>query len=359
MIFDCFLFRTFGKKSVKHHLKNSGFLRFKLHQIRIPKRWVWAVLLSVLLHVLLLGGWHFAMPSFESSRQLIEAELLPPPAKKTASPKKAHKPAKRKQLPNEVSPESIKPNVDSEEQAPQVDEPLWREEDRPAYEEMARLPAPSFVDMDFDVKRVNSFGSGRAHYRYQAEPQGRYSLRSEMEAVGLASIAFAGKRIETSVGKITEQGLQPEAYRVDVTGKPDKLQAANFDWGGNKLTLKTAKTETVEDLPEGTQDFLSFMYQFMFTPPLERMEWPLTNGKMVRIYNYQFIAEEVIATKFGQINTYHIAKSSGDADEKTDVWLAEDYRFIPIKILKIAKDGTGYEFIATRIDTDIANDNKP
>lgn len=315
---------------------------------------MWAVLLSVLLHVLLLGSWNFVMPNVESSSNLIEAKLVLPPAKKAVPPKKALKPEKHKPAQQELSRESIRPNTGAQEESPQVAEPLWREEDRPVYEEMARLPAPSFVDMDFDVKRVNGFGSGRAHYRYQAQPQGRYSLRSELEAVGLASIAFAGKRIETSIGKITDQGLQPEAYRVDVTSKPEKLQAANFDWVNHKLTLKTAKTETVEDLPEGTQDFLSFMYQFMFVPPLERMEWPLTNGKMVRVYNYVFIAEEVIATKFGQINTYHIAKSSGDAEEKTDVWLAEDYRFIPIKILKITKDGSGYEFIATRIDTDIA-----
>ena len=345
---------TSNKKSVKHHLKNSGLLIPKLKKIHVPQRWLWAVLLSVLLHVLLLGGWSFVLPSFESSSHVIEAKLLPPPVKKPLSPKKARKPVKHKQAPHEMSREAIKPNTVAQAEAPQVAEPLWREEDRPAYEEMSRLPPPTFVDMDFDVKRVNAFGSGRAHYRYQAEPQGKYSLRSEMEAVGLASIAFAGKRIETSIGKIMEQGLQPEAYRVEVTGKPDKLQAANFDWVNHKLTLKTAKTETVEELLEGTQDFLSFMYQFMFVPPLERMEWPLTNGKMVRVYNYQFISEEVIATKFGQINTYHIAKSSGDAEEKTDVWLAEDYRFIPIKILKIAKDGSGYEFIATRIDTDIA-----
>lgn len=342
-------------------MKNSEFLKFQLHQIRVPKRWLWAVLLSVLLHILLLGGWRFVMPSFESSSHLMEVQLISPPVKKQLSPaKKVHKPAKRlaKTKPlaesHETSHESIKPNTAGQAETPQVAEPLWREEDRPAYEEMARLPPPSFVDMDFDVKRVNGFGGGRAHYRYQAEPQGRYSLRSEMQAVGLASIAFAGKRIETSIGKITDQGLQPEAYRVEVTGKPDKLQAANFDWANHQLTLKTAKTEAVEELPEGTQDFLSFMYQFMFVPPLDRMEWPLTNGKMVRVYNYQFISEEVIVTKFGQINTYHIAKSSGDAEEKTDVWLAEDYRFIPIKILKIAKDGSGYEFIATRIDTDIA-----
>lgn len=353
MIFDRFL-----KKSVKHHLKNSGFLTLQLQKIIVPQRWLWAVLLSVLLHVLLLGGWNFVMPRFESSSYLIEVELLPPVAKKPLSPKKAHKPIKRlaKSLaePNEVSRESIEPKTDEQIEVPQVAEPLWREEDRPVYEEMARLPPPSFVDMDFDVKRVNGFGSGRANYRYQAWPQGRYSLRSELEAVGLASIAFAGKRIETSVGKITDQGLQPEAYRVDITSKPEKVQAASFDWDNMKLTLKTSKSETVEDLPKGTQDFLSFMYQFMFIPPLERMEWPLTNGKTVRIYNYLFVGEEVISTDFGLINTYHITKSSGDAEEKTDVWLAEDYRFIPIKILKITKDGSGYEFIATRIDTDIA-----
>jgi hypothetical protein len=335
-------------------LKNSEFLTLQLQKITVPQRWLCAVLLSVLLHVLLLGGWNFVMPNFESSSHIIEAKLVSPPAKKAVPPKKARKPVKHKPAQQELSRESIRPNTGEQVEAPQVAEPLWREEDRPAYEEMARLPAPSFVDMDFDVKRVNGFGSGRAHYRYQAEPQGRYSLRSELEAVGLASIAFAGKRIETSIGKITDKGLQPEAYRVDVTSKPEKLQAANFDWDSMKVTLKTAKTETVEELLEGTQDFLSFMYQFMFVPPLERMEWPLTNGKWLRVYNYQFISEEVIATKFGQINTYHIAKSSGDAEEKTDVWLAEDYRFIPIKILKITKDGSGYEFIATRIDTDIA-----
>ena len=197
------------------------------------------------------------MPNFDSSSHLIEAKLLPLPVKKADKkpfpPKKTHKLVKYQHAPNDFSRESIKPDAGEPTEASQVAEPLWREEDRPAYEEMQRLPPPSFVDIDFDVKRVNSFGSGRAHYRYQAEPQERYSLRSEMEAVGLASIAFAGKRLETSMGKITVQGLQPDLYRVEVTGKPDKLQVANFDWGNNKLTLKTAKTETVEELPEGTQ----------------------------------------------------------------------------------------------------------
>ena len=320
---------------------------------------MWAIFLSILLHVLLLGGWSFVLPISVTSPSLIEAELVQPPLRKMMPhPRKIYKSATIHHAPphenshEPISDSGAAPETSSQVEAPLVTEPLWREEDRPAYEEIPRLPSPSYVDIDFDVKRIG-FGSGRAHYRYQVEPEGRYSLISEMEALGLASIAFSGKRIETSVGRITAEGLQPEAYRVEVTGKPDKFQAANFNWGNMKLTLKTAKTETVEELPEGTQDFLSFLYQFMFVPPLNRMEWPLTNGKMVRVYNYQFVSEEVIATKFGQINAYHIAKSSGDAEEKTDVWLAEDYRFIPIKILKKAKDGSGYEFIATRIDTDI------
>jgi hypothetical protein len=101
-------------------------------------------------------------------------------------------------------------------------------------------------------------------------------------------------------------------------------------------------------------DFLSFFFQFMFVPPLNRMQYPLTNGKSLNTYDYLFVGEDEIETKFGKLNAVHIAKSSGEIDEKTEVWLATDYRFIPIKILKIAKDGSGFELVATRLNTDIA-----
>jgi len=46
----------------------------------------------------------------------------------------------------------------------------------------------------------------------------------------------------------------------------------------------------------------------------------------------------------------HLLKSSGD-EEKTEVWLASDYQYLPVRIRKTEKDGTVIEQIAADIQT--------
>ncbi len=319
----------------------------------IPWVWFWALLFSVLLHIILFGGLQLEWPSFDFESQVIEAELVLPAKvlpKKTPKKVSKTKPVLEKKVAEQkpsaagqFAPVTATPPVS-------VEDTLDRE---PRFSDEPPLPPPSYVDLFFDIKRVG-FGSGKAHIRYQAEPDGRYSLRSEAEAKGLASLAFSGKRLESSFGRVTDVGLKPEEYRFELSNKPEKLQTAHFDWEAMKLTIKNAKAEKVLDLEEGTQDFLSFLFQFIFVPPLNRMQYPLTNGRTLMTYDYQFVGEDKIQTEMGELNAFHIAKSSGDPDEKTEVWLAMDYRFIPIKILKIAKDGSGFELVATRLNTDIA-----
>jgi hypothetical protein len=332
-------------------------LKTLIAELQIPWVWFWAVLFSILLHLIIFGSLQLDLPSFDFEQEVIEAELvpLPPPVPQTAPrvmPKKAKqlKPASQKKA-------AVSPDKQAHSDALATSQPNISVEDtldtEPRFFDEPALPPPTYVDLYFDVKRLG-FGSAKAHIRYQAEPEGRYSLRSEAEAKGLASLAFSGQRFETSLGRVTERGLQPDSYRYALSGKPDKAQIADFDWEAMKLTIKNAKTEKVLDLPEGTQDFLSFLFQFIFVPPLNRMQYALTNGRTLMTYDYLFVGEDEIETPMGKLNTFHIAKSSGDPDEKTEVWLAMDYRFIPIKILKIAKDGSGFELTATRLDTDIA-----
>lgn len=332
-----------------------------LEKLHISKRLLWAILISLVLHVFLFGGLHIDLPLFDFSKQVIEAELVSPVIKKPVQI------AKKKPVKKEANKKSITEAKPSSSEQPHaiangavtesyVPAPMIGEDERPPYEEPKALPPPKYVETEFEVKRIG-FGSGKARYRFDfIAEEGRYSLHSEVQALGLASLAFSGKRLETSVGKINENGLQPESYRYEISNKPEKFQAADFDWENHKLKLSTAKSSVTLDLPEATQDFLSFMYQFMFVPPLNRMELSLTNGKTLRNINYLFVSEGQLATKLGDLNAIHVAKSSGDADEKTEVWLATDYRFIPIKILKIAKDGSGYELLVTRIDTDIGKE---
>lgn len=323
-----------------------------LEKFHISSRLLWAILISLILHLLAAGGWHVLLPKLDFSKHVIEAELSPLPSKKPvplAKKRVATKVAK-KVLPQPSTSQAAS-SVPVAEPA-YVPAPMIGEEDRPPYEEPKALPPPSYVETEFEVKRTG-FGSGKARYRFDLVGEGRYRLQSEIQAVGIASLAFSGKRLETSLGGVTEYGLQPDSYRYEISSKPEKFQGADFDWVNHKLTLTTAKYHETLDLPDGTQDFLSFMYQFMFVPPLDRMQHTLTNGKTLHTIDYLFVSEDELATKFGNLNTMHIAKSSGDADEKTELWLAVDYRFIPVKILKIAKDGSGYELLVTRIDTDI------
>ena len=317
---------------------------------------MWAILISLILHFLVAEGWHVLLPNFDFSKHVIEAELAPlPPKKLTPPPKKqVIKKAVKKVMPRPQPAQPALP-AGSVAEPVYVPAPMIGEEDRPPYEEPKALPSPKYVETEFEVKRTG-FGSGKARYRFDLISEGRYQLQSEIQAVGLASLAFSGKRLETSVGGVTEYGLQPDHYRYEISSKPEKFQNADFDWVNHKVTLTTAKSTQTLDLPEDTQDFLSFMYQFMFVPPLDRMQLSLTNGKTLHDINYLFVSEGPIETKLGNLNAVHIAKSSGDADEKTEVWLATDYRFIPIKILKIAKDGSGYELLVTRIDTDIGKE---
>ncbi len=93
------------------------------------------------------------------------------------------------------------------------------------------------------------------------------------------------------------------------------------------------------------------MYQFMFTPPLESNAINITNGKTLRNYNYHFEGEEIIYSKFGALNAIHLIKSSANNEEKTELWLATDYKNLPIKIRKTEKNGSIIEQVITQINT--------
>jgi hypothetical protein len=157
--------------------------------------------------------------------------------------------------------------------------------------------------------------------------------------------------LQTSKGLLTSTGLQPNTYTYQYGDKTDKSRTANFDWQNKKLEMITAKGIKIEELPEGTQDLLSFMYQFMYVPPLEKMQINIANGKKLTTYDYSFEGEEALILPNGEFRTIHIVHMGNNLDEKTELWLAIDYQHIPIKIVKTEKEGRYYEFIATRIST--------
>jgi len=336
-----------------------------------------ALALSVLLHMFLVKGLDIRFPDLWADQETstVDVVLLPPPktAVPSAMPPAAYTPAKpakpvAKKTPLPLPPPPP-PTVASASPAPVEAAPLQPGADIPAQqpaaqnndqpqitadepvtqdEEVAAPKSPVSVETDFDGEYIET------QISYQFKPDGSYLLKSVAEAKGLASFALS-KLTQVSEGVVTERGLKPSSYIYQYGKNKDKSRRATFDWPAGTLTMEAGKKIHAEELAEGTQDFLSFMYQFMFVPPLEQMQLAVTDGKKLGHHVYSFEGEETLKTKLGMLRTIHIAKTNADNDRKIDLWLAMDYRHIPVKMRFTEKDGSVIEQTATRITSEIAS----
>jgi hypothetical protein len=210
------------------------------------------------------------------------------------------------------------------------------------------------VETDFDVStKIDGNAEGKANITYNLLNNGQYQLKWLTQPRGLASLVISDL-LQTSEGTLTTTGLQPSVYVYNYGDKADKTYTASFDWQNKKVLLHTSKLDKTEDLPEGTQDLLSFMYQFMHVPPLQKMQINIATGRKLASYDYAFEGEEEINTTLGSVKTMHIVHTGSESEEKTELWLAVDYQYIPVKIRKIEKNGKVYELRANRIKTVLA-----
>jgi hypothetical protein len=340
-----------------------------------------AVVLSIVLHAFLFDGFNFSLPIFKddikplearikqnkvkpvSLEQLKKAEAIKQASEKPNKPidppktEKPVEPQENIETPESPTPEAKKIDEDvaiqrPENIAPENIAPEETEQEQPTESNTAlNENTYQYVETNFDV-RTEADGSvqGFAKITHEVVDGHLYNLNFVIEPKGVFAL-FVTNLVQTSKGTLTNIGLQPNTYTYQYGDKTEKKRTAQFDWVNKKLELITAKGSKIEELPEGTQDLLSFMYQFMYEPPLQQMKINIANGKKLTLYGYTFEGEEVLFLPNGEFRTNHIVHTGNDADEKTELWLAIDYQHIPVKIVKTEKEGRYYEFIATRIST--------
>ncbi|MFO7603765.1 MAG: DUF3108 domain-containing protein, partial [Gammaproteobacteria bacterium] len=108
----------------------------------------------------------------------------------------------------------------------------------------------------------NRFAVGVAEYRLYPQATGMLIYESTAKPEGLAAVFVRDRIVERS--HITPAGnqLRPQKYEyLQKGGKETKHYQLNFDWPEGKLQ-NTNINETF-DLPEDTQDMLSFQLQLM------------------------------------------------------------------------------------------------
>ena len=183
---------------------------------------------------------------------------------------------------------------------------------------------------------------------YEARNSG-YRIASESVPLGALAL-FQKPATVVSSGKLTPEGLRPERFEGRRIGS-GQVQA-EFDWEGERLSFsRDGKAETVA-LPPGTQDRLSIMYQFMFNPVngRDRIELSMTDGRRLAHYQYAVTRNVEIETPLGRMATVHLVRQGGSANSGTEIWLAPDRHFLPVRMVIREDNGTRYEQLATRIE---------
>jgi len=300
-----------------------------------------AIGLSLLLHALVMFAPLVSLKPAEMPLPPLTAKLESLP-KITPAPQPKRQPARPKPSPT-VPVQPLQEDVATEEpstvaeEEPQIDE---APAEAPVAEPVqARIPLPREAKLTFAVYQgAGGLKLGENVQRLKIE-DGNYTLSSETQTTGLASIFKTFLMTQASQGKVDTQGLRPQRFseaRKQSQGTQDV--SAEFDFAGHTIHFSNGGSTA---LPDNAQDFLSFLYQLSQLTLAGREIVPIdiSNGKKLEHYALEIGAEETIDTPLGKLRALPLRKIHQPGEEGLIVWLALEYRLLPIKLQQIDRAG--------------------
>jgi Protein of unknown function (DUF3108) len=216
-------------------------------------------------------------------------------------------------------------------------------------------PFPKHLQLIFNIYRGTDTSSAGVISHQLDVDRDNYSLKATRQVDGISELMNDEQLNQASYGKIDGQGLHPAFFEEERMGKDGRQKLeARFDWAANKLRL----SQGVEiQLPAGTFDVLSFMYQFsqMEIPALRVEFFPMSliDGVQLQQCQIEIGMVEDVATQMGLVRALHLRKIHSLGEAYFEIWLGTEYRMLPVKIRRV--DGSGKvieEFVISDIRAD-------
>jgi hypothetical protein len=203
------------------------------------------------------------------------------------------------------------------------------------------LPRKGRITYDMLYGR-DRFPAGRTIQTWEAD-HGRYHLASHSETTGIVDLIRSQYRTYSSRGAVTRDGLKPESFKMMRNrgrGRPNEEASAQFDWKQATVTLGRAAEQRQVKLPPRSQDLLSFIFQLSLDPPPPgRLSQVVTTGSRMEVYELDVLREEVIDTPLGMMRALPIRQVRKGNEESIELWLALEYRYLPVKLRFYDKQG--------------------
>jgi hypothetical protein len=332
--------------------------------MRVDRRLLLALALSLMAHVLTISApvWRLPFSDKPEANDRLEARLMPkpmppratqPPQPPQPPPKK--KPAPRKQLPSLPASGQSTPTlaVASPSEAETAPASSSAAEAAPAATETAAITWPRDGRIRFDVTRGEGERSmliGETTHTWHHDGE-HYRLQVVAKTTGLVSLFVRENFVQTSEGAISAEGLIPSDFTVERKGRLE--EGAHFDWNAGKVALlRGGQLRREVPLVAGAQDLLSQAYQMGLAGAAARVDMMIVTGKNAGNYAYEAAGDETLATRFGELRVWHVKTLAITGEQTIELWLAQDYGNLPLRIRFIDRDGMVYDQNAVELEID-------
>ncbi len=200
----------------------------------------------------------------------------------------------------------------------------------------AAAPAPAVparVEAEYQIAAAGLV-IGRVRETFTREGDA-YRLESTTRTEGVFKLFRDDTIVLRSEGRIGPAGLVPLRFEQRQAGSKGHDTVATFDWAGKVLRSEHGGETKTVDLPAGTQDRLSVMYQFMFEPlGRPRVEVYMSNGRKVDRYSYRLVDSPSVSTPAGEFRTAHYERLTQDEKEnRAQLWLAAERFHLPVRVV--------------------------
>jgi Protein of unknown function (DUF3108) len=291
-----------------------------------------AIALSLTIHAVILWLPYIQLPQTDVRLPTLSVRLepLPKPVEKVAVETKLAKPEQGHPLTQ--SGASAKPETSAMatmEKSEETNEPQ---------------PFPKHLQLSYTVyKGKDGFRTGEIVQQLDIHGD-RYNLKSVRTTSGLASLHNSDQLIQTSRGRIVEQGLQPEIFeQQSITGSGKQSLRVTFDRTKNELHYSHGGEDA---LPANAQDILSYMYQLSQLQMREEFfQLPVDDGTKLRQYEIEIGTREDITTPMGNLHTLRLRKMHTAGEAYFEIWLGLGYRLLPVKFSEVDSSGNVIEEI--------------
>ena len=161
-----------------------------------------------------------------------------------------------------------------------------------------------------------------------------YKLVSATETAGPLRLFLRDQLTVTSEGTIGAGGLKPTSYQFTRRNDQKKNISSTFDWARHQIVSHHGGETEIFDLPDGTQDRASAMYQFVFSiPRTAEVSVSMSQGKKAELYRYRKLGEPVLIVNEEAIPTLYYVREAKEGESKVHLWLGKDKFYLPVKII--------------------------